>query len=1712
MADNIINVKIRDAYDTEANWMENNPTLLQGQVAISSDKHGMYKVGDGTKTWSQLDYASHPASQLETARNIDGVRFDGTSNIIHYGECSTAASTATKVVSCTNFTLETGAVIYVRFTVTNTATAGDLQLNVNSTGAKGIKYRNANLPSAGDLAAGRTYCFVYDGTYWQWVGDRNTNDNNYVRQENITSDADRSLLLSYNAASTTSTATNRVYKNSSIYANPQTGKITATGFIGNLEGQADRVNNHTVESDVPSDAKFTDTNDLTQMNGVLPISLGGTGATSSLVATQNLGTFSNQSGNSGGTEIPENSDLNTYTTPGTYYSPNNTRTSTLTNAPSVSAGFKLFVDGNYSSSYVHQYAITATTQIMHRQRKSNGTWSDWAKIFDTINLPTKSDVGLSEVENKSSATIRDEITQSNVTTALGYTPLNKAGDSMSGALTMAANQYYYQSKYALHMNNQDIIGVNSIYTSDASANQSEGIHFYRSSGKWDDIWAADGVLYFSPNAPTSGTSAADSQHVARFTTAPPGENKVVLTSDANGGIKYMDALPRQYVGTTSDGYANGLDPMSRALVSTAASNKTFGLPASSITIEYSTDGGSTWTDYGATDTEKISLFSELRTFTPRLGKASTTAANQTNCQLRVTITPTDGRYVAVDSVYVWGSTNGNTWYMDLDASTVADKDTFTNIFTGHKLEGWSGNNIKYFTGFLLDGRSSGTASNKYKLRLTFRQTAIRTSGNYGAPTVYDIRFYGDAFHVTPQGAAAQNIIKSNHIYSWDASFNTVFPRRIQSGTGSDKFENSIDVISNSGRIQMYSTGNTNGDGNRGIWVGAHGTGDSKTIISVDTNNNVTFTGSLSGNATSATTAINASMSDTLKSVQLTNEDLNTLIPSNTTTYYAGGQNEVTNSPLSSGTAFGLVTYRNASGFRTQVLTSNVGTIYQRNYTSNAWGSWTQWKLTDTTYTAGTGLSLSGTTFSNAGVTGIKGDNESSYRTGNVNLTKANIGLGNVDNTADADKSVASAVTLTSTLPVSLGGTNSTSITGAANTLQVPTLGHGTEITSGTNLDSLMTVGSYYCNTTAISKTLTGTLPVAQNQMQAFLMNVGYALGTNYAYQEIRFFAGRVFYRYNTTKTDTTKWNAWYERTGLASLSGTLGIGHGGTGATDALTAITNLGGLSAAQIGTAIPSNADLDTYTTPGTYHSKSGDISATLSNPPLTSSGFKLYVSKVYTDKRILQVAVVGIGQTVYFWRYSTDTGVTWSDWAKPVKVSASAVGSSKQPVYVDSSGSVSAISYTVESNVPSGAVFTDTTYDVATQSTNGLMSSADKASLDSLSTVVTVPMIAFSSLPSGNSGFETYFNEWLEYISDNYQDLILSQKVIVAPVYPNIRGWVVGYVYGTGDGGEINSTTKIPKYCHFVFYSGYQVTRCEFGSSNGVYFYKDIQNQYGANLFNVLKTGDTITGDLKINTKGKGFFLTDKNSFSYPGVYDNGSDLWIGSVSSGSTHHSGGTYISSGYNGTKGNATIYVAVPNASNNNSQLYGVYHTGNKPSKSDVGLGSVDNKSSATIRSEITSSNVTSALGFTPVSLDGAQTITGSKHINSNMFFVHSDLTKGTAPQANQYREIRCLDQSADEVFANGKRTGAIGFTTTTSNENQVAMTVYKPTAGSNDNAVIAVCYNTSGAYTKTITPVATDNSTKIATTAYVKGLLRSGTAAATTTNCPNGCFYFQYV
>lgn len=123
------------------------------------------------------------ASKLTTARNIDGVSFDGSANVHHFGSCATAAATAAKTVTLDDsmsFTLAKGASVFVKFTNANSVASPTLA--VNGTTAKAIMRYGTTAPSTTSKTsweAGSVVHLVYDGTYWQMVGWLN-NDSTYT--------------------------------------------------------------------------------------------------------------------------------------------------------------------------------------------------------------------------------------------------------------------------------------------------------------------------------------------------------------------------------------------------------------------------------------------------------------------------------------------------------------------------------------------------------------------------------------------------------------------------------------------------------------------------------------------------------------------------------------------------------------------------------------------------------------------------------------------------------------------------------------------------------------------------------------------------------------------------------------------------------------------------------------------------------------------------------------------------------------------------------------------------------------------------------------------------------------------------------------------------------------------------------------------------------------------------------------------------------------------------------------------------------------------------------------------------------------------------------------------------------------------------------------------------------------------------------------------
>lgn len=112
------------------------------------------------------------------ANIIDSLTLGGNTGVlsIPYAVCETAAATAAKTATVTNFSLETGAQVRIKFTYANTVASPTL--NINSAGAKAIHWHSVTLPSSQYWVAGSVLDFVYNGTQWDLIGvavDNNTN-------------------------------------------------------------------------------------------------------------------------------------------------------------------------------------------------------------------------------------------------------------------------------------------------------------------------------------------------------------------------------------------------------------------------------------------------------------------------------------------------------------------------------------------------------------------------------------------------------------------------------------------------------------------------------------------------------------------------------------------------------------------------------------------------------------------------------------------------------------------------------------------------------------------------------------------------------------------------------------------------------------------------------------------------------------------------------------------------------------------------------------------------------------------------------------------------------------------------------------------------------------------------------------------------------------------------------------------------------------------------------------------------------------------------------------------------------------------------------------------------------------------------------------------------------------------------------------------------
>ena len=335
------------------------------------------------------------------------------------------------------------------------------------------------------------------------------------------------------------------------------------------------------------------------------------------------------------------------------------------------------------------------------------------------------------------------------------------------------------------------------------------------------------------------------------------------------------------------------------------------------------------------------------------GKHTKAGEYTTKDQLRITVTPVD-RYASVNMLYLWVSASASAT-VNISRSTIGAKETFTDVRTDVPISGWSGpNEIRFLQGTF--GGYEGQNYNTYSYRFTFKN-----KDGKGFVSVMDIRMYGPSAWGVPN-----NMMEKDHIYNWDANQNVQFPAQVTA----TKFNGSSTGVVDYGD----SSGST-------IKVGYYGAGLTKDKLTY-----------IAGYAKDGNqTVIKDVDRGVLQSWLNLNEMINTQLTTGSST---PSDNDFYISQYAGGGATTTTYHRRPISALWNYIKSKADAVYSAKSHTH-----TKSQITDFPASLKNPTAL---TIQTNGTTAATYDGSAAKT---VNITKGNIGLGNVDNTSDASKSV-----------------------------------------------------------------------------------------------------------------------------------------------------------------------------------------------------------------------------------------------------------------------------------------------------------------------------------------------------------------------------------------------------------------------------------------------------------------------------------------------------------------------------------------------------------------------------------------------------------------------------------------------------------------------------------------------------------------------------------
>ena len=289
-----------------------------------------------------------------------------------------------------------------------------------------------------------------------------------------------------------------------------------------------------------------------------------------------------------------------------------------------------------------------------------------------------------------------------------------------------------------------------------------------------------------------------------------------------------------------------------------------------------------------------------------------------------------------------------------------------------------------------------------------------------------------------------------------------------------------------------------------------------------------------------------------------------------------------------------------------------------------------------------------------------------------------------------------------------------------------------------------------------------------------------------------------------------------------------------------------------------------------------------------------------------------------------------------------------------------------YTVAKSVPSDAKFTDTTYDDVTTSTRGLMTAADKTKLDGIASGAT--KYSHPKFTAKTSGF-------YKIAVNNEGHVTGTTNVAKSDITGLIGGTpsLEGHTHDDRYYTETEVNTKLATKSN----TGHTHTKSEI-TDLATWARADTKPSYN---FSEIDGSVDVTRQLsgKIPEANLPSYVDDvleyNSKSNFPTSGETGK-IYV-DISTNLTYRWGGSaYVEISPSLALGetSGTAYrgdygaIAYAHSQKRSGNPHGV-------TKSDIGLGNVENKSSADIRNDITKANVTTALGYTPANQTDLNTL-----------------------------------------------------------------------------------------------------------------------------------------